>query len=127
MKLKITKILLLFGLLVSTIASAVTEEDFKVKTTQNLINLCTAAETDPQHQEAIHFCHGYLVGAYHYYHAENTGPDSKPKICFPDPRPTRNAAITKVIAWMQQHPEHLNEPPVETEFRALLEIWPCKK
>ena len=127
MKLKITKILLLFGLLVPAIASAVTEADFKAKTTQNLINLCTAAETDPQHKEAIHFCHGYLVGAYHYHYVENEGPDAEQQICFPDPRPTRNDAITQVVAWMQKHPEHMSEAPVETEFRALHELWPCKK
>ncbi len=128
MTLKISKWLLLAGVFVPIIANAaVTEEDFKAKTTQNLVNLCTATETDPQYKEAIHFCHGYLVGAYHYHHAEKTGPDSKTEICFPDPRPTRNAAIAKVITWMQQHPEYLNEPPVETEFRALMDIWPCKK
>ena len=127
MKLKITKILLLFGLLVPTVASAVTEEDFKAKTTQNFINLCTVSEEDPRHREAIHFCHGYLVGAYHYHYAINDGPDLKQHICFPDPEPTRNEAIAKVIMWMQQHPEHLNESPVETEFRALMDLWPCKK
>ena len=109
------------------VVSAVTEADFLTKTTQNMINLCTASDQDPQYKEAIHFCHGYLVGAYHYHYVSNEGPEFEQKICFPDPRPTRNATIAKIVTWMQQHPEHLNETPVETEFRALLDLWPCKK
>mgnify|MGYP006989115400 CR=1 FL=1 len=127
MKLKITKIMLLFGLLMPAIASAVTEDDFMAKTAQNIVNLCTATETDPQQKEAIHFCHGYLVGAYHYHHSENDGPEFEQQICFPDHEPSRNVAIAKVISWMQQHPEYMNEPPVEAAFRALHDLWPCKK
>jgi hypothetical protein len=29
------------------------------------------------------------------------------------------------IEWAKAHPEYLNEPPVETEFRFLIETWPC--
>lgn len=127
MKLKKIKILLLFGLLVPAIASAVSEEDFKVTTTQDLVDLCTTPDTDAKYQEAIHFCHGYLVGAYHYHYMANEGPKSEQKICFPDPRPTRNAAIGEVVSWMQKHPEYMNETPVETAFRSLHDLWPCKK
>ena len=31
------------------------------------------------------------------------------------------------IAWVQAHPQYMNEPPVETEFRFLTEKWPCQK
>jgi hypothetical protein len=50
-------------------AGGVTEKDFEVQTTQNLVNLCTASPDDPLYHQAINFCHGYLVGAYHYYQA----------------------------------------------------------
>ena len=124
---KLFKYVALICLILSANVWAVTEEDFKVKTTQNLLNLCTASSDDPQYQEAIHFCHGYLVGAYHYYAAENKGPDSQKLVCFPEPKPTRNEAIDKVVNWAKQHPEFMNELPVETEFRALTDLWPCQK
>jgi hypothetical protein len=55
-------------------AGAVSEKDFEVQTTENLINLCTAAPDDPLYHQAISFCHGYLVDAFHYYEAARSGP-----------------------------------------------------
>ena len=120
------------GLLVAMILvapgllGAVTEEDFQVKTTANLMNLCTVAPSDAMAREAIHFCHGYLVGAYHYYTAEASGPEAKPLVCFPDPPPSRGGAIAMFVEWAKAHPQYMGEKPVETEFRFLMEKWPCK-
>ena len=127
MSYKLIKQLLLAAALIPGIAAAVIEEDFKAKTTQNLINLCTATENDPKHKEAIHFCHGYLVGAFHFYRAEHEGPEGTPLVCFPDPKPTRNEAIEMFVDWSQQHSEYMAELPVETEFRFLTEKWPCEQ
>ena len=118
--------ILFAGTLSTAVTAAVTEEDFQVTTTENLITLCTASKDDPHYREAIHFCHGYLVGAYHYYRAEQNGPEGSKFLCMPDPRPSRNESIEMFIAWAKQHPEYRNELPVETEFRFLIEKWPCK-
>lgn len=107
-------------------ANAVDKTDFKAKTTQNLINLCTASEDDPQYAEAIHFCHGYLVGAFHFYKAEHGSDNENPLFCLPDPKPTRNKAIAMFIDWAQKHGEYMTELPVETEFRFLTDQWPCQ-
>ena len=130
MKLKLIIQLLLAGAAVLTFGvanAAVTDDDFETETTQNLINLCSVSKNDPRAKEAIHYCHGYLVGAYHYHAAENKGSEGQQLVCFPEPKPTRNDAIEKVVSWAQQHPEYMNELPVETEFRALIDLWPCKK
>jgi hypothetical protein len=112
--------------LAPVLVSAVTEADFEVKTTQNLLNLCTAPPNDPRYREAIHFCHGYLVGAYHYHLSQTAGEGSTPLVCFPTPPPSRNEALRMFIAWMQSHPQYMNERPVDTEFRFLTEQWPCQ-
>lgn len=121
--------LLLFimaGLVTPSLAGAVSEQDFRATTTQNLMNLCTATKDDPLYREAHNFCQGYLVGAYHHYLASNEGPEGKRLVCFPDPPPSRVQAISMFIDWVKAHPEHLGERPVETEFRFLMEKWPCK-
>lgn len=121
-------ILLLLALLLSPgLARAVTDEDFKVKTTQNLINLCTAPDDDPRHGKAVHFCHGYLVGAYDYHVTEKAGHEGKLLVCLPDPAPSRNTAVKMFVEWAKAHPQYLDEKPVETQFRFLIETWPCKK
>jgi Rap1a immunity proteins len=115
------------ALAVPGVAFAVTDEDFEVKSTRSLLSLCTASTEDPRYREALHFCHGYLVGAFHYYLASVSGPKAKRLVCPPDPPPTRNATITAFIAWAQAHPQYMGEAPVETEFRFLTETYPCKR
>jgi Rap1a immunity proteins len=115
------------GLAVPGVAGAVSDGDFEVKTTRSLLNLCTVSADDARYKEALHFCHGFLVGAYHYYLASVAGPNAKPLVCPSDPPPTRNATIAAFIGWAQAHPQYLNEAPVETEFRFLTETWPCKR
>ena len=128
MKRKLLSIIAMLGILLPGVASsAVTEEDFKVKTTRNLINLCTASPQDDHYEQAIHFCHGYLVGAYQYSLAESSNDPKKSLVCFQEPKPSRNHAIEMFIAWTQVHPQFMTEMPVETEFRFLTEKWPCKK
>jgi len=47
-------------------------------------------------------------------------------ICVPNPKPSRNEAIVMFIELTKAHHQYMNEKPVETEFRFLMEKWPCK-
>lgn len=127
MKHKAMTITLAMLLILPALAGAVTEKDFEVKTTQNLLDLCTAAPNDPLYQQAVNFCHGYLVGAYSYYEAALGGADANKLVCWPEKRPTRNEAISMFIDWATKHPQYMKEKPVDTEFRFLIETWPCSK
>ena len=124
---KLSALLIVIALLMPGLGLASDQADFEVKTTQNLMNLCTAAPSDPNYQAAIHFCHGYLVGAYAYYAAEHASPNAKHLFCLPDPAPSRNDALAMFLEWAKAHPQYMSEKPVDTEFRFLAEKWPCKK
>ncbi len=126
MKRKMIIVLLAVGILLPGFAGAVSEKDFEVQSTENIINLCTASPDDPLYHQAINFCHGYLVGAYHYHEAAALGPAGIQLVCAPNPRPSRNDTIDMFIEWAKAHPQHMKETPVETEFRFLMEKWPCK-
>ena len=119
-------LLVLIVFLLPGLAAAVTEQDFKVKTTQDLVNLCTVNGDDPLYFQAINFCHGYFVGAFHYYEAMSSGPKGVQFVCVPDPRPSRNEAIHMLMEWVEDHPQYLKETPVNSQFRFLMETWPCK-
>lgn len=106
---------------------AVETVDFEVQTTKNLLNLCTASPEDNLYAEAINFCHGYLIGAYHYHAASKKGPNALSLVCVPEPEPSRNETIDMFVKWAKANPQHHNELPVETEFRFLMETWPCPK
>ena len=118
--------LFLLVFLPPVIAHAVSEKDFEVQTTENILNLCAASPADPLYHQAINFCHGYLVGAYHYYEAVSSGPKGIRFVCPPDPMPSRNDTIDAFIQWVKAHPQYWGETPVETEFRFLMEKWPCE-
>ena len=124
---KLLRILSLSLFLVPSIAAAVTQEDFLVKTTQNLLNLCTVSANDPMQKEATHMCSGYLVGAFHYHEAAVSALGSQRLVCLPEKAPSRNEAIAMFVEWAKARPQYLSEMPVETEFRFLMERWPCKK
>jgi len=118
--------LFLLVFLPPVIAHAVSEKDFEVQATENIVNLCTASPDDPLYHQAINFCHGYLVGAYHYYESLSSGPKGIRFVCPPDPMPSRNDTIDAFIQWVKARPQHWEETPVETEFRFLMEKWPCE-
>jgi hypothetical protein len=124
---KVIAALLTASFLLPGLANAVTEEDFTVKTTQNLINLCSASADDPHRDKAIHFCHGFVVGAYQYYEAAEAGPQGKRLVCLPNPHPTRNQGIAMFVEWAKAHSQYMGDLPVETGFRFMMEKWPCKK
>jgi hypothetical protein len=107
-------------------AGGVTEKDFVADTTEDLLNLCNVSPDDPLYNQAIGFCHGYLVGAYHYYEAQSSGPKGIKFVCPPDPVPSRNDSINMFIEWAKAHPQYWQKRPVDTEFRFLAEKWSCK-
>ena len=118
--------LLAIVILLPGFAGAAGEKDFEVQTTENIINLCTASPDDPLYHQAINFCHGFLVGAYHYYEAAGSGPAGLKLVCLPDPPASRNDIFAMFVEWVKAHPQYLKEKAVETEFRFLMKNWPCK-
>ena len=126
MKKKVIIVFLSALLILPGLAGAVSENDFKADTTEQIINLCTANPDDPLYQQAINFCQGYLVGAYKYYEAAHSGPNAPKFVCLPNPQPSRDEAIQIFIEWAKAHPQYMKEKPVDTEFRFLMEKWPCK-
>lgn len=123
---KVVMVIILVGFLVPGIAGAVSEDDFEIQATENLLNLCTAPPGDSLYHQAVNFCHGFLVGAYHYHVAESNGPQGVKLVCLPDPPPSRNEAIDMFIQWAKARPQYWKEEAVETEFRFLIEKWPCQ-
>jgi hypothetical protein len=64
-------------------APAVTQGEFAVRSTQDLVDLCSTPEGDPMHTAAVHFCEGFAVGAVQYYQASDA--DKLRLVCLPQP------------------------------------------
>jgi hypothetical protein len=119
--------LLLAVSMVPMVAEAVISDNFRVRSTADLVEICSVPASDSMYAAGISFCHGFAVGAYHYYVASISGPEGKPFVCLPDPPPSRTEGMQMFVAWARENPQYMGEPPVETLFRWLSAKWPCPK
>jgi len=97
---------------------AVTQDNFLVRTTSDLVALCTAGGTDDMHIAAIHFCQGYFVGADHYYLAERGSVSSAPKFVL-HAKPAADAR--------RGHSDVRRLGAVNSVIRFAAMTWPCRK
>ena len=107
-------------------APAPTETNFQVKSTGDLVRLCEAKPGDATGIAALHFCHGFAVGAYQYYQIVEAAEGKPPLFCPPNPTPSRNEIISDFVVWANQNRQQLNTPPVEGIFRYLAQRYPCR-
>src|SRR2546421_2633808 len=79
--------------------AAVTEDMFKLRTTGDLIELCTAEPSEPMGTAALNFCHGFAIGVYRVLEQENAARRMGKLFCIPEPPPTRNQALADFVQW----------------------------
>ncbi|MGH7893751.1 MAG: Rap1a/Tai family immunity protein [Candidatus Binatia bacterium] len=114
-------------LALSGIAAATGRDDFLLKDTQDLVDLCTVGAKEDLNQEAIHFCQGFAVGVYRTIVAVTTDRGRKPIFCPPDPLLTRDAAIQAFVDWSRGNPDVLSKNPVDGLTQFMVTKWPCAK
>jgi hypothetical protein len=52
--------------IVPVCALAASPDHFRVRSTADLVEICSTPANDSLYAAAMSFCHGYAVGAYHY-------------------------------------------------------------
>jgi hypothetical protein len=107
---------------------ATTQDDFALKTTHDLVDLCSAAPGDPLHDQAHELCLGYIAGAAHLhrYLVATKRLAGGPLAC-PDPGLTRDFFAKEFVTWANAHTQYMGDPPIETVARAASEKYPCPK
>ncbi len=111
----------------SGVAGAVDASHFEVKSAADLIAVCTTPATDPHYMAAVHFCHGYIVGAYHYYESLVTAPMYQPLFCPDDKQRPRDQFIKDFIIWAKAHPQYDKDLAVHVLFKYMIDRWPCTR
>jgi hypothetical protein len=111
-----------------TFARATDAANFTLKTTEDLYQVCSTANSDPLRAEAINFCAGYLLGVVSYHDAITDRKHLKRFVCYPQ-GVTRNDGIQAFVDWAASHQQDrkfMNDPPVVGAVRGLAAKWPCK-
>jgi hypothetical protein len=117
------------GLLAATGARAapVTQNDFDITTTSNLVSLCGATASDPLYTPARNFCHGFMVGTYRAVATQMAASTAKRKLfCPPVNTPTRDEAIAAFVQWASGRPTVLERSPTDGIAEYLATQFPCK-
>jgi hypothetical protein len=108
------------------VGRATSEAQFQVRTTADLVALCSTPVEDPLGTAAVNFCEGFAVGAYQYHQIAETATQAKPLFCLPSPPPSRDRAIAQFIEWSKSHSDDLDRVPIEGIFTFLKDQYPCR-
>jgi hypothetical protein len=111
----------------TTARAAVTEDTFQLRTTGDLVELCSAPPTDPMGTAALNFCHGFALGVYRVLVEENAARRVGKLFCTPEGLPTRNEAIADFVQWAKATPAAMPEGPADGVTDYLIHKYPCKR
>ena len=112
-------------LLLPLAANALEPELFQVRTAEDLVALCGVSGDEPKATAAIHFCHGFAIGAYRFYEATMKASSPTEIVCLPNPHPSRDQVLAEYVAWAKANPQHQQERAVDNLFRFLGMKFPC--
>ncbi len=100
-------------------------EDFQLRTTQDLFDICNLDPGVSDYVTAKSFCYGFIEGAAHYDEALEDGTKIA-IVCAPETA-TREQAVEAFTMYVRANPQYLKEKPIDTVFRAIIAKWPCAK
>src|SRR4051794_32183181 len=80
--------------------------DFKLKTAQDLLDICTLDQGDSSYWEAQAFCFGYFRGGADFQRALVAGPGLRPIACPPAGATVRDG-VDVFVAYARAHPNEL--------------------
>jgi hypothetical protein len=107
-------------------AAPVTQADFLVATTANLVSLCAAAETDPLYTPARNFCEGFAVATYRMISIQEAASRTRRKLfCLPGNGPSRDQAVAAFVQWANGRPTTLASSPSDGIVEYLIAQFPC--
>src|SRR3982751_7146616 len=85
------------GLAAGSPHAAVTEDTFMLHNTGDLVDLCSAAQSDAMYTAAVNFCHGFTVGVFRVLQEQNQAHAKSPLFCLPNPLPSRSEGIAGFV------------------------------
>ena len=104
----------------------VTEEDFVLDTTRDLVALCSVDASDPNAMAAIHMCHGYFTGIIHFHKLMGEALEGHVFCMKAKGEPTRNQAVAMMVEWSSAHPEHNSMEAIDGVLRWAADTYPCE-
>lgn len=105
--------------------AAVSTDSFLLRSTGDLVNLCSATSNEQLYTAAVNFCHGFAVGVFRVLHAEDAAHPSHRMFCLPNPAPSRTQAIAAFVRWAEADTGRLQQSPSDGIAAFLAQQYPC--
>ncbi len=105
-------------------ALAAETSNFDLRTTRDLVALCSDQPGDPLYAEALQFCYGYMAGVAQLHRELVRLGNIKPVAC-PQYEVTREALAQAFLGWGRKTPAAMDELPAESVMHAAAAAWPC--
>jgi Rap1a immunity proteins len=119
---------LCIGLSVGSANAAVTEDSFLLRSTGDLVDLCSAAQPDPMYTAAVNFCHGFAVGVFRVLQQQDmANAAGRHMFCLPNPMPTRNEGIAGFVQWARADVGRSALPAADGIATFLTQQFPCPR
>ena len=106
-------------------SAALSQDSFLLRNAGDLVELCSAPQTDPLYTAAVNFCHGFAVGVYRVLNEEEAAHKSRHLFCVPEATPSRSDGIAMYVQWANANPAQLSQPPADSLALFLSERFPC--
>jgi hypothetical protein len=107
--------------------AAVSQDNFNLRNTGDLMALCSSAQTDPLYTAAINFCHGFAVGVFRVLQEEDAARQSNHLFCQPNPAPTRSEAVASFVQWINAKADRMALPPADGIAAFLADQYKCPR
>ena len=120
-------LVLCIGMPVASARAAVTEDTFLLRNTGDLVDLCSAAQSDPMYTAAVNFCHGFGLGVFRVLREEDIAQPSRHMFCLPNPTPSRNQTVANFIQWARADTGRLALSPADGIATFLTQQFPCPR
>ena len=104
-----------------------TEDSFLLHNTGDLVELCSAAQSDTMYTAAVNFCHGFAVGVFRVLQEEDRARKSRHMFCMPSQSPSRNEGIANFVQWAKADPGRSALPPADAIATFLTQQFPCPR
>jgi hypothetical protein len=118
---------LCIGLSAGPAHAAVTEDTFLLHNAGDLVDLCSAPQSDPLYTAAVNFCHGFGVGVFRVLQEEDMAKLSRHMFCLPNPAPSRNETISIFVQWAKSDASRLALSPADGVAAFLAQQFPCSR
>ena len=105
--------------------AAVTEDSFLLRNTGDLLDVCSAAQSDPMYTAARNFCEGFAVGVFRVLQEEDMARRSRHMFCLPNPLPTRNETINNLVQWAKADASRMSLSAADGIATFLSQQYPC--